>query len=91
MEALGVRRSVRAELLAAVAVLALSCSPSEPPEPTEPAEDVGAYVNPDDPLPRLRYFADGLVSINDQCPVRRTKLSPGVAPIYVNGRPLGFC
>ena len=45
----------------------------------------------DDPeFPRLED-ADGIVSINDRCPVRKKPLNPKMAPIYVNGRPLGFC
>jgi len=41
-------------------------------------------------LPRLRY-ADGQISLNDRCPVRHAKLNPKMAPVYVNGKPIGFC
>lgn len=45
----------------------------------------------DDPkFPRLRD-ADGRVSLNDRCPVRAKPLNPKMAPIYVNGSPVGFC
>jgi len=41
-------------------------------------------------FPRLEY-ADEQVSVNDRCPVRKVKLNLRVAPVYVNGRPVGFC
>ncbi len=34
---------------------------------------------------------DGLTSLNDRCPVRGDPLNAAVEPVYVNGRPLGFC
>lgn len=40
--------------------------------------------------PRIKY-ADSLVSLNDRCMVRKSKLNPRVRPVYVNGQPLGFC
>jgi hypothetical protein len=49
------------------------------------------YVTPADSLPRLRYFADGLVTLNDRCPVRKVKLNPRMGAAYVNGHPVGFC
>ena len=50
-----------------------------------------AYVagDPED-YPRLR-FEDGSVSSTDRCPVLGNKLNPGLDPLYVNGRPVGFC
>lgn len=48
-------------------------------------------VPTDDPEhPRVRY-ADSLLSENDRCPVRTGKLNPTYLPVYVNGRPIGFC
>lgn len=44
----------------------------------------------DEKFPRLRY-ADGQISLNDRCPVRHAKLNPKMAPVYVNGKPIGFC
>lgn len=41
-------------------------------------------------LPRIR-FADGQISLNDRCPVRLGKLNLMMAPVYVNGKPVGFC
>lgn len=36
-------------------------------------------------------FTDGSVSLNDKCPVRKVKLNRRLAPLFVNGRPIGFC
>ncbi len=36
-------------------------------------------------------FEDGAVSLNDRCPVRRARLNPKMPPVFVNGRPVGFC
>jgi hypothetical protein len=64
-------------------------SATEPmPISTEPFAE---FVSPEDSLPRLRFFADGQVSINDRCPVRKVKLNPRMGASYVNGRPVGFC
>ena len=40
--------------------------------------------------PRIR-FADSLLSMNDRCPVTGQKLNTRIPPVYVNGRPIGFC
>ncbi len=49
------------------------------------------YVpTPDTLFPRLKY-ADSLVSLNDRCAVRHAHLNPKIAPVYVNGKPIGFC
>ena len=41
-------------------------------------------------FPRVK-FQNGSVSSNDRCPVRKNKLNRGFDPLYVNGRPVGFC
>ncbi len=41
-------------------------------------------------FPRLKY-ADSLTSPNDRCIVSQARLNPKMAPIYVNGVPIGFC
>jgi hypothetical protein len=41
-------------------------------------------------LPRLK-FSDGSISENDCCPVTKKKLSIYLPPVFVNGRPIGFC
>ena len=40
--------------------------------------------------PKIRY-ADSTLSLNDRCPVRTGKLSTTYKPVYVNGKPIGFC
>lgn len=40
--------------------------------------------------PRIKY-ADSLISLNDRCMVRKSKLNPKVRPVYVNRQPVGFC
>lgn len=45
----------------------------------------------DDPaFPKLKW-AEGGVTPNDRCPNRRVKLNPKIAPVWVNGLPIGFC
>ena len=39
---------------------------------------------------RIKY-PDSLVSINDRCAVKQGALSPAIRPVYVNGKPVGFC
>ena len=56
--------------------------------PGAPAQHYAAGADPN--FPRLKY-ADSLVSLNDRCVVSHTKLNPKVRPVYVNGRPVGFC
>ena len=51
---------------------------------------VGVYADTATELPRLRYAA-GEVTINDRCPVRKVSLNRRLSPLFVNGRPLGFC
>lgn len=36
-------------------------------------------------------FEDDTISLNDRCPVRRARLNPKMPPVFVNGRPVGFC
>ena len=38
----------------------------------------------------IRY-EDGTMTINDFCPVLQRPLGPVKSPIFVNGRPVGFC
>lgn len=34
---------------------------------------------------------DGQMSLNDRCPVRKIGLNRRLPPLFVNGRPIGFC
>lgn len=39
---------------------------------------------------RVQY-ADSTISLNDICPIAIKTLGTGKMPLYVNGRPVGFC
>ena len=69
-------------------------APDEPAPPgisgEQPAGQAQFVAGDIDTLPRIR-FADGLVSLNDRCPVRLVPLNLRMPPVYVNGRPVGFC
>jgi len=45
-----------------------------------------------EPMPffHLKY-ADSMSSVNDRCVVTHNRLNPAIHPLYVNGRPVGFC
>lgn len=70
--------------------------PADPPpfcRPPRPLVDDGKFyvLGPDAAHPFVRYL-DGQVSLNATCAIRRgNKLSRKVPPVYVNGRPIGFC
>ncbi len=54
-------------------------------------EPFAEFVTPADSLPHLRFLADGKVTLNDRCPVRKVRLNPRMGASYVNGQPVGFC
>ncbi len=64
---------------------------ADAPRPAMAAGTFAEYVAPADSLPHLRYLADGLVTLNDRCPVRKVRLNPRMGASYVNGHPVGFC
>ncbi len=69
--------------LAASAILAaLACTRTEPP---------AVAVQPGAEYSALRYLDRDLVSLNDRCPISGTPLNTEIEPLYVNGRPIGFC
>ncbi len=68
------------------AIAALACS-----QGTLPAKFLGTFEQPDAPYSPIHYTERDLASSNDQCPVQRQRLSLMIEPIYVNGRPIGFC
>ena len=39
----------------------------------------------------MQYSDTGLVSLNQRCPNTGMPLSSDIEPLYVNGRPIGFC
>ena len=55
------------------------------------APSYGVFEDPAAKFSRIRYSERGVVSLNDRCPVTGTRLNPAIPPIYVNGRPIGFC
>lgn len=65
------------------------CAESEPPQPIEETF-ASVLVDTSADYSHLRY-ASGELSINDRCPIRRNKLNPKVRPLFVNGKPMGFC
>ncbi len=82
------RRMLMLMLVLLVApVLAADDTPVKPMA----AEPFAEFVSPADSLPHMRYLADGLVTMNDRCPVRKVRLNPMMGASYVNGRPVGFC
>lgn len=79
----GRRLGIVAALLASFAV---ACGPAEPPSAAlEPSEEREGSFS------RIRYADRGLTSLNDRCPVSGTPLNAAIEPVYVNGRPIGFC
>ena len=65
-------------------ILALACVallPACGDAPVRDPADFGA----------VHYAERNETSINDRCPVRHDPLNDQVPPLYVNGRPLGFC
>lgn len=73
---------------ALVAVIS-GCADSDPPQPIEETFEA-ALIDTSTDFSHLRY-ANGEISLNDRCPIRRNKLNPKVRPLFVNGRPMGFC
>ena len=72
--------------LAALTLAACGARPAELLPPAGKADYVDASVE----HPRLK-FSDGSVSENEACPVTKRKLSVWFPPVYVNGKPFGFC
>jgi hypothetical protein len=52
---------------------------------------LGVLEDPLAPFSRIRYSERDQVSLNDRCPITGTQLNPAIPPVYVNGRPIGFC
>ena len=86
-------RPFRGPSLALAVLLAVGCTQREP-SPVGPVDEdlhgAFVYVGENDSFPELRY-SSGTVTLNDRCPVRRSKLNPDLRPLFVNGQPVGFC
>jgi len=85
-------------LLASLVGAAHGAEPSAPApadsasaEPPKREYEILAEFVTDDSLSALRFFRDGLVTLNDRCPVRLVRLNCKMEAAYVNGRPVGFC
>ena len=78
---------LRSAGLALVCVLGvLGCG-----QETTARDTLGAFVDQGAGRAPIRYFDSDLVSLNEVCPLTRGRLSPVIEPVYVNGRPIGFC
>ncbi len=77
-------------ILVVASIVAVACS-GKPEEAKKEHVVFGEYVQPEDSFPRMRYLESGLIAPNDRCAVRKVRLNPKMPPVYVNGRPIGFC
>lgn len=71
-----------------VAAFTVSCGPAEETVLLDDAA-LAAFADTTD-LPRLVYPGD-LLTLNDRCPVRKSRLNPRMPAIWVNEHPVGFC
>jgi hypothetical protein len=81
-------------------VLAVGCTTTQ--EIKGPDNHAIGYVDADgghptpvrdtlhNPFPHL-LMADGRLSANDRCPVRKVPLNKRLPAMFVNGRAIGFC
>ncbi len=84
------RRTMLAALSLVVALaLVIGCGTEKT---AQQVADIGVAVYTDSTLdfPPMQY-SNGQVTINDRCPVRKVPLNRSLTPIFVNGKPLGFC
>jgi len=82
-------RLPRGVLLPLLLLAAASCAEERQAHLVASAK-VPAYVDAAVEKPHVR-FDDEQVSLNDRCPVRKAKLNLRMPPVYVNGKPIGFC
>jgi len=74
-----------------VAVLLLAgCAADAGPSRYLAAPGPVERVDPAAEFSTLRFGSEG-ESLNDRCPVREAPLNPKMPPVFVNGRPVGFC
>jgi YHS domain-containing protein len=63
--------------------------------PVDPSElgirTLPTYLPTDPPENARALYRDSTISVNTQCPVRGGRIDPSRDPVYVNGRPVGFC
>ncbi|MBK7143169.1 MAG: hypothetical protein IPH75_13930 [bacterium] len=78
-------------LLSAIVALLFGCGQQQQAQP-QLLDDIGIAAFTDSTLdfPPMQY-ANGQLTINDRCPVRKVPLNRRLSPLFVNGKPLGFC
>jgi hypothetical protein len=74
------RRSRRAKLVGLLA-MTIAASAFAAPEKIPVGETERHHIR----------YDDGTLTINDFCPVLQRPLGPVKSPVFVNGRPVGFC
>jgi len=80
---IGSHLTIRA-LLPAAALFAALAPAAEPPAPSSESPSAEDRYHP-------LQLADGQETVNDRCPVRKRRLNAKLEPLWVNGRPVGFC
>ena len=92
-------------LLILIVVSLAGCAGAEPAQgpPPQPAEAepeatggmagpiLGSYTDEAAEFPKILFDDGEQVSLNDRCPVRKVKLNRKMPPVWINGRPVGFC
>ena len=84
-------KPVRRAILVAATITLAACSGDKETASEKKHVIFGELIAPADSFPKIRYSETGLVSLNDRCAVRKVRLNPKMPPVYVNGRPIGFC
>jgi hypothetical protein len=85
-------RAAGSKWLAAMAMALAAASRSGGAEPGASPNAALSPTETQTPAPFLPIrYEDGAVTENDRCAVSRKHLNPKVAPVYVNGRVIGFC
>lgn len=78
---------MRARIWLAGAALLLANCGADP----MPTAWLGEPVDSEATHSPVRYFDTDLISLNGACPVQGLPVNPIIEPLYVNGRPIGFC
>ncbi len=84
-------RALATVVLSLPLLLLIACERDVAIEPPRPAMTMMATVVDSSLDYSPLRFEDGAVSLNDRCPVRRSRLNRKMPPVFVNGRPVGFC
>ncbi len=71
-------------LLPAATLFATITLAAEPPAPSSEVPTAESRFHP-------LHLSDGQETANDRCPVRKRPLNDKLEPLWVNGKPIGFC